>query len=112
MILAGDERGRTQHGNNNAYCQDNEMSWVNWQTGDADLLEFTRQAHSPAPHASDVPASALAYRPFAVRRGRLSGRALAYVRWRAMADQDWGDGGMKSVMVFLNGCAIGDSDAR
>ena len=43
MLLAGDEFGRTQHGNNNAYCQDNEISWFDWQTADADLLEFTRQ---------------------------------------------------------------------
>jgi len=44
MILAGDEFGRTQHGNNNAYCQDNETSWVNWELADwqEDLLETTR----------------------------------------------------------------------
>src|SRR5215472_5406652 len=44
MLLAGDELGRTQLGNNNAYCQDNEVSWVDWEAGGkhADLLEFTR----------------------------------------------------------------------
>src|SRR4051812_16930524 len=44
MLLAGDEFGRTQHGNNNAYCQDNEISWVNWQIdrGGQALLAFTR----------------------------------------------------------------------
>ncbi len=44
MLLAGDEFGRTQKGNNNAYCQDNEISWVNWQLADqnADLLRFVR----------------------------------------------------------------------
>jgi isoamylase len=45
MMLGGDEMGRTQQGNNNAYCQDNEISWVNWDLDPADkeLLEFTRQ---------------------------------------------------------------------
>jgi glycogen operon protein len=44
LILAGDEFGRTQHGNNNAYCQDNETSWINWELGDwqKDLLQTTR----------------------------------------------------------------------
>ncbi|MGA7409828.1 MAG: glycogen debranching protein GlgX, partial [Bryobacteraceae bacterium] len=44
MLLAGDELGRTQHGNNNAYCQDNEVSWVNWKLAEqnADLLRFFR----------------------------------------------------------------------
>jgi isoamylase len=43
MLLAGDELGRTQHGNNNAYCQDSEMSFLDWEAGDkhADLLDFT-----------------------------------------------------------------------
>jgi isoamylase len=43
FITAGDERGRTQKGNNNAYCQDNEISWLDWSTCDAEMLEFTRQ---------------------------------------------------------------------
>ncbi len=46
MLLAGDELGRTQGGNNNAYCQDNETSWIDWSLSprDRDLLTFTRQA--------------------------------------------------------------------
>ncbi|PPF45462.1 glycogen debranching enzyme GlgX [Pseudoclavibacter sp. AY1F1] len=43
MILGGDELGRTQGGNNNAYCQDNNISWFDWEAVDADLLEFTRR---------------------------------------------------------------------
>lgn len=43
MLVAGDELGRTQKGNNNAYCQDNETSWVNWNEIDEDLLDFTRR---------------------------------------------------------------------
>ncbi|MCZ4495534.1 MAG: glycogen debranching enzyme GlgX, partial [Thermoleophilia bacterium] len=46
MLLGGDEMGRTQNGNNNAYCQDNELSWVHWDLSEDDqqLLDFTRQA--------------------------------------------------------------------
>ncbi len=43
MLLAGDELGRTQRGNNNTYCQDNETSWINWSNGDNDLLAFTQR---------------------------------------------------------------------
>ena len=41
MLVAGDESGRTQKGNNNAYCQDNEISWINWENRDDALLKFT-----------------------------------------------------------------------
>ena len=43
MLLGGDELGRTQHGNNNAYCHDNEISWYDWAAADLDLLDFTRR---------------------------------------------------------------------
>jgi isoamylase len=43
MLLGGDELGRTQRGNNNAYCQDNELSWFDWEHADTELLEFTRR---------------------------------------------------------------------
>jgi len=43
MILAGDELGQTQQGNNNAYCQDNEISWLNWQDADMDFMAYVRE---------------------------------------------------------------------
>jgi glycogen operon protein len=43
MLLAGDEIGNSQAGNNNAYCQDNEIGWINWDSGDAGLLAFTQK---------------------------------------------------------------------
>jgi len=43
FLTAGDERGRTQHGNNNAYCQDSEISWLDWSTCDEDMHDFTRR---------------------------------------------------------------------
>jgi len=42
MLLGGDEMGRTQDGNNNAYCQDNELTWLNWASADTALLDYTR----------------------------------------------------------------------
>ena len=46
MLVAGDELGRTQRGNNNAYCQDNELSWIDWAQADEALLAFTASARS------------------------------------------------------------------
>jgi len=43
MLLGGDEAGLTQDGNNNGWCQDNEISWTDWDDVDADLLDFTRR---------------------------------------------------------------------
>ena len=40
MLVAGDELGRTQRGNNNAYCQDNEISWIDWPEADQELIDF------------------------------------------------------------------------
>ena len=42
LLLGGDEMGRTQNGNNNAHCQDNEITWLDWANADKDLLDFTR----------------------------------------------------------------------
>jgi glycogen operon protein len=112
MLLGGDERGRTQHGNNNAYCQDGEISWFDWQDVDADLLEFTRQLiRLRRTH------------PTFWRQHWLLGRSphgeggCPDIVWftpdgSPMTDQDWGNGGLKSVMVFLNGGAIAGSGVR
>ena len=57
MLLAGDEMGRTQQGNNNAYCQDNEMSWIDWESAgkQQDLIDFTCALSRAAPRAPGVP---------------------------------------------------------
>ena len=49
MLLGGDEIGRTQQGNNNAYCQDNEISWFDWDDVDDDFLEWCQTVTSPPP---------------------------------------------------------------
>ena len=59
MLLSGDQLGRTQQGNNNAYCQDNEVSWLDWQLTpeDAELLAFVRHmmiCAKPTPRSADA----------------------------------------------------------
>ncbi|MBO0821911.1 MAG: glycogen debranching protein GlgX, partial [Nocardiopsaceae bacterium] len=106
MLLAGDEIGRTQGGNNNAYCQDNELSWVDWTRATAcrDLLEFTqRLARLRSEHA--------------VFRRRRFFQGAADIAWltpagEPMSESDWQAGYAKSVAVFLNGAAITEPDTR
>jgi isoamylase len=104
MLLAGDELGRTQQGNNNAYAQDTEVSWIDWQHMDHDLLAYTRALISLR-HAH----------PCFRRRRFFEGRPIwgvdADIRWlRAdgteMNEQDWHTGFAKSFGCFLNGKAI------
>jgi isoamylase len=105
MLVAGDELGRTQKGNNNGYCQDNEVSWHDWEHADEDLLEFTR--------------SLIRLRrehPIFRRRGWFDGRELhgsevKDLAWfkpdgKEMSEEDWSVGYAKSLAVFLNGTAI------
>jgi glycogen operon protein len=114
MLLGGDEIGRTQQGNNNAYCQDNVISWYDWGRTDVDLLEWTqylinlRRSH-----------------PVFCRRRFFQGRpvrghsrgSLDDISWfrpdgQEMTDDDWASGFGKSLAVFLNGHAIPDLDRR
>ncbi|HEV3068424.1 MAG TPA: glycogen debranching protein GlgX [Streptosporangiaceae bacterium] len=119
MLAAGDELGRSQQGNNNAYCQDNEISWVHWPTAATAagagpvLLELTqrlirlRRGH-----------------PVFRRRRYLQGRPgrgaddqLGDVAWftsggEEMTEQDWEAGYAQSLTVFLNGGAITEADRR
>ena len=113
MLLAGDELGRTQGGNNNAYCQDNEVSWVDWSlaAGQAGQLEF----------ASELAAFRRDHPVFRRRRfsqgGPQGGDGLADIAWltpsgREMAGRDWGTPYARAMMVFLNGDAITEPGPR
>ena len=102
MLLGGDEIGRTQRGDNNAYCQDNDLSWFNWQTIDQDLLEFTRR----------LIAIRREHYLFHRRRwfqGRsLRGGVVADLLWfrpdgTTMTEEDWQSGLARSLGVFLSG---------
>jgi glycogen operon protein len=109
MLLAGDEFGRTQDGNNNAYCQDNELSWVDWERCDGGLLECTR--------------ALLAFRrehPVLHRRKWFQGKSirgseLTDIGWfrpdgQEMSEDDWKAFFAKSLGVFLNGRGIASLD--
>jgi len=111
MLLAGDELGRTQQGNNNGYCQDNEISWVNWAEADTGLLEFVRTL---AALRRDHPV--FRRRRF-FRGGPPSGDGLGDIAWltpsgKEMTGLDWDTGYSKAIAVFLNGDAITEPDTR
>jgi isoamylase len=114
MISHGDELGRTQRGNNNAYCQDNEISWINWAQEDTDLLEFTRMVSAlRAAHPVFRRQRFFSGRPV----GRRGSRGLPDIAWftpggSEMTEDDWESDHAKSVAVFLNGDGIPDLDMR
>jgi isoamylase len=115
MLLHGDELGRTQRGNNNTYCQDNDLAWIHWRdaaTGEnAALAELTRglikfrKAH-----------------PVLRRRrwfqGRpLRGKGVADIAWfkpdgGEMTDEDWGAGFARAIGVYLSGDGLSTPDER
>ena len=103
MLLAGDEMGRTQRGNNNAYCQDNEISWVDWESADETLIAYVsaliklRKEH-----------------PAFRRRRFFDGEAIAWFTpaGEQMTLEDWDAGFPKSLTVFLNGDAITEPGRR
>jgi glycogen operon protein len=112
MLLGGDELGRTQLGNNNAYCQDNEISWVDWDISpdDRELLAFTR----------DVLAI-FRENPVFRRRGFFTGRpgrgGIKDVTWlhplgREMSDEDWADPAQRAVGMLIDGEATDEVDER
>ncbi|GAA0976723.1 glycogen debranching protein GlgX [Acrocarpospora macrocephala] len=112
MLTAGDEFGRTQHGNNNAYCQDNELSWVDWSLArtESDLLEFVRAL---AAFRRDHPV----FRRRRFFSGRKDSEGMRDIVWltpagREMDHGDWHAGYAKSIGVFVNGDAITEPGPR
>lgn len=105
MIVSGDETGRTQMGNNNAYCQDNEISWINWAAADLNLLNFTsRLIHFYKNH------------PVFTRKRwfkgvPIKGVGLEDIAWflpdgNEMSEDAWKQDFAKSLGVYLNGRAL------
>jgi len=97
MLLGGDELGRTQGGNNNAYCQDNEITWFDWAGADAALLDYTRNL--------------IAFRrahPVFRRRRFLTGVEAAELRWftpagTPMDSAGWADPDARAIAIYLDG---------
>lgn len=111
MISGGDEIGRTQGGNNNAYCQDNEISWYDWENVDAEMLDFCRKL--------------IAYRKShpAFRRRRwfqgvpIRGSDVEDILWfdkdgKEMSEDEWDHGHARTLGVFMNGKTIPNPNAR
>jgi isoamylase len=97
LLLGGDEMGRTQQGNNNAYCQDNEMTWFDWADPDTALQDYTtkliafRRAH-----------------PVFRRRRFLAGAEASELEWftpsgTPMDGGDWADQDARAVTIYLDG---------
>jgi len=109
MLLMGDGLGRTQKGNNNGYCQDNELSWVSWSEIDQPLLEYVRWLISFRRH-----------HPVFRRRRWFQGRPIrgaVDIAWfkpdgKPMTDRDWVSRHARSLGVYLNGKAIPGHDDR
>ncbi|MFF2997826.1 glycogen debranching protein GlgX [Streptomyces sp. NPDC057950] len=113
MLAHGDELGRTQRGNNNAYCQDSELSWIDWRLDDEqrELIEFTRRA-----------VALRAAHPVLRRRRFFLGDTATHERqplpdlvWlrpdaREMTEADWRRADAHALAVFLNGDAIAEPD--
>ena len=111
MLLYGDELGRTQGGNNNAYCQDNEISWIDWDNIDHDLLDFTRSL------VSFVKAHPTFHRRQWFQGRQIHGSGVHDIHWlrpdgHEMTDADWDKGFAKSLAVFLNGREIASPGPR
>ncbi|MGO1592532.1 glycogen debranching protein GlgX [Ancrocorticia sp.] len=115
MICHGDEMGRTQGGNNNTYCQDNEISWVDWDLNSSQraLLDFTaRLIHFRREHP------VLQRRRFFAGSSTRGGSSeVGEIEWFRpdatwMQDADWQTGFARSLMVYLNGQAIREPDSR
>ncbi|HET8642508.1 MAG TPA: glycogen debranching protein GlgX [Pseudonocardiaceae bacterium] len=117
MLLHGDELGRTQHGNNNAYCQDNEIAWVDWDLA-AKNEELTDFVAGVAWLRRDHPVFRrrrfFVGRP--IRSDDLSQPAVPDIAWftpdRRMTDHDWNSGFGRCITVFLNGQGTGEVDSR
>jgi isoamylase len=110
MIVAGDEMGRTQSGNNNVYCQDNETSWLDWENTDRELLAYTR--HLIALRAEQPVLRRQRF--FAGQVGR--GQRRKDVVWLddhgvEMTEAEWDDESRRSLGMLLNGDEIPDHTA-
>jgi glycogen operon protein len=106
MLLGGDEIGRTQRGNNNAYCQDNELSWYDWAAVDTELLEFARGLIA-------LRRSHPAFRRRRWFQGRqIHGEHVTDIAWfqpdgRMMSEQRWNDQSSRAVGLLLAGDDLG-----
>jgi isoamylase len=105
MILHGDELGRSQRGNNNAYCQDNAISWIDWPNADAALIEFTRRLVELR-REHPIFRRRVWFSGTPVRLGRLKDLEWFRPDGAEMIASDWGVGYAKTLGAFINGNAM------
>ena len=108
MITGGDEIARTQGGNNNGWCQDNEISWLNWNNADHDLRAYTQRL-------IELRRTEPAFRRSEFLQGDDTDSGVADVGWlrpdgEAMTDEDWARDDTRALAVFLNGREIDEQD--
>jgi glycogen operon protein len=104
MLLAGDELGHTQNGNNNAYCQDNELTWLNWELSEkqCELLEFVREV------SKFYRSQPVFQRRRFFQNQPLKGEGATEITWlnaggKEMSEQDWQAGFTRALAVRLTG---------
>jgi len=114
MLVAGDERWRTQGGNNNGYCQDNPVSWLDWTSSpeSEDLLALVRRLL-----ALRRSAPVLRQRAFFEGRPVTGGDGCKDLAWfhpagRELSSQDWFDSGLRSIGMYLDGRGLRHRDER
>ncbi len=111
MLVAGDEMGRTQKGNNNAYCQDNEISWLDWQNKDESLAKFTSALiHLRLRHPVFCRYKWFKYEP-------VNGKGVKDIEWflpegDVMTEKNWTSDNAKSLGIFLSGEGIHSRDEK
>jgi glycogen operon protein len=115
MVSHGDEFGRTQHGNNNVYCQDNELAWINWNVdlAQSDLLAFTQRAMTLR-HEHPVFRRRRFFTGEAAKGGESEVGDIAWFTpsGNTMASDDWQKSYARAVATFLNGERLMAPDKR
>jgi len=105
MLVAGDEFGRTQHGNNNAYCQDNEISWLDWNNADHELREFTKGVISICKNHPTFRRRRW-FQGLSVKGSEMHDLAWHLPDGKELSDENWDHDFAKSLGVYLNGNRI------
>lgn len=111
MLVSGDEISRTQQGNNNAYCQDNEISWLNWAEADQELLAFTRQLIRLR-NSHSVFSRKEWFKGVAVKDSHIEDIAWFLPDGTQMEESHWQQNFAKSVAMYLNGHGIHGVDSN
>jgi glycogen operon protein len=102
MLVAGDESGRTQNGNNNAYCHDSELTWINWSKADQELQKFVSDLiHFRLQHPVFCRKKWFQYKP-------IKGKDVTDIEWflpegSTMTDEHWNTSYAKSLTIYLSG---------